>query len=226
METQQAKIRILQAEKEFVTICKEPGAECEHEIPQLLAGALGGAAQDFYCVHRLDRAVGGVMVYARSQKAAAGLSAQIQNHEFQKEYLAVVPGVPQPPQGVLQDYLYHDKQKGKAFLVKRLRRGVKEARLEYRVLSTAQVHGEQASLVRVRLHTGRFHQIRAQFAGRKMPLLGDGRYGSREKGCGIALFSCAVGFTGPGGKWLLTEQTPPDAFPWNCFSKELQEAKE
>lgn len=220
MENTQSKINILQAEKDFVTLCKAPGQECEHELPQLLAEALGGTAQNFYCVHRLDRAVGGVMVYARSAGAAAALSRQIQEHRFQKEYLAVVQGKPAPAQGVLHDYLYHDKRKGKAFPVRSLRKGVKEAELEYTVLAAAEINGVQASLVHVQLHTGRFHQIRAQFAARKMPLLGDGRYGSREKGCGVALFSCRVGFECPGSKEVLAAvQAPPNEFPWNAFGR-------
>ena len=215
-------VQILQAEKEYVVLCKAPGCECEHQVPQLLADALGGTAQNFYCVHRLDRTVGGVMVYARSAKAAAALSVQIQEHRFQKEYFAVVQGSVQPPRGILQDYLYHDKRKGKAYAVKSLRKGVKQAELEYKTLAQATQNGETISLVWVRLHTGRFHQIRAQFAARKMPLLGDGRYGSREKGCGTALFSCGVGFAAPaGGKEVFVRQTPPRAFPWNVFAEAL-----
>ncbi len=162
------------------------------------------------------------MVYARSAKAAAALSAQIQENRFQKEYFAVVQGSMQPPRGVLQDYLYHDKRKGKAYAVKSLRKGVKQAELEYKTLAEAAQNGETISLVWVRLHTGRFHQIRAQFAARKMPLLGDGRYGSREKGCGTALFSCGVGFAAPaGGKEVFVRQMPPRAFPWNVFAEAL-----
>ena len=93
---------------------------------------------------------------------------------------------------------------------------------EYKTLAEATQNGETISLVWVRLHTGRFHQIRAQFAARKMPLLGDGRYGSREKACGTALFSCGVGFAAPaGGKEVFVRQTPPRAFPWNAFAEAL-----
>lgn len=215
-------VKILRSERDFVLLCKAPGQECEHEIPELLAQALGGKAENYYCVHRLDRAVGGVMVYARTAKTAAALSAQIQAHGLQKEYFAVVQGCPAQEQGILQDYLYHDKRKGKAFPVKSLRKGVKEAELEYKCLASAPVQGSTASLVWVRLHTGRFHQIRAQFAARKMPLLGDGRYGSREKGCGIALFSCKIGFDSPAGSQRITaSQMPPEQFPWNLFEWEL-----
>lgn len=229
METrkEQKLPRLLRVEKNFLLCVKEPGQECEKELPALFAAALGGEAGDYYCVHRLDRAVGGVMVYARTAKAAAGLSAQIQERRFTKEYLAVAGGVPEPQEGLMQDYLYTDKAKGRAFPVKRLRKGVKEAELAYRTLATAEINGSPAALVRVKLHTGRFHQIRCQFAARKMPLLGDGKYGSREKGCGVALFSCAVGFENPEtGEWVSAEARPKYIFPWTEFDKMALETKQ
>lgn len=220
MEEQKTALPILCAEREYVVCIKQPGQECEKELPALLAETIGGTAEEYFCVHRLDRAVGGVMVYARSAKAAADLSTQIQAHRFSKEYLAVVGGVPSEPQGVLKDYLYKDKAKGRAFPVKSLRKGVKEAELSYRTLTTAEIHGAPAALVRVKLHTGRFHQIRCQFASRKMPLLGDGKYGSREKGCTVALFSCAIGFYHPKtGTWMEYTARPEKVFPWNAFGE-------
>jgi 23S rRNA pseudouridine1911/1915/1917 synthase len=133
--------------------------------------------QQLHCaifpVHRLDREVGGVMVYAKNQKTAADLSRQIQQGKMQKEYLAVVRGLPEPPSGLLTDLLYHDRQRNKTYVVARARKDVKEARLRYRVLESNQ----GCSLVQVLLLTGRTHQIRVQFASRQLPLLGDGRYG-------------------------------------------------
>lgn len=220
MEEQKRTLTILCAEKEYVICIKQPGQESEKEVPALLADMLGGTAEDFFCVHRLDRAVGGVMVYARSAKAAADLSAQIQQRRFSKEYLAAAGGIPAEPQGIMKDYLYKDKAKGRAFPVKSLRKGVKEAELEYRTLAAAEIHGCPAALVRVKLYTGRFHQIRCQFAARKMPLLGDGKYGSREKGCGIALFSCAIGFFHPKtGEWMQYAAEPQNVFPWDAFDE-------
>lgn len=211
-------MELLDIQKEYVICLKEPGMECERQLPQLLAEQLGGTEQDYYCVHRLDRAVGGVMVYARSQKDAGALSAQIQEHRFRKEYLAVCAGCPDPTAGEMSDYLYKDAAKGRAFPVKRLRRGVKEARLEYRVLGTVPLVEGTASLVNVTLHTGRFHQIRAQFAARKLPLLGDGKYGSRVKGCAIALFSRRIAFAHPGdGHPVEYTAAPPAIFPWVLF---------
>ena len=221
MEPNQEAPRLLRVEEDFLVCVKRPGQECEKELPALLAAALGGEASDYYCVHRLDRAVGGVMVYARHPKAAAALSAQMQERRFQKEYLAVAGGIPEPAEGVMRDYLYKDKARGRAFPVKRLRRGVKEAELEYRTLAAGRVNGSPAALVRVKLHTGRFHQIRCQFASRQMPLLGDGKYGSREKGCRVALFNAGLGFDHPKtGKRLFFEALPERVFPWDAFGAE------
>ncbi len=208
---------ILHSESEYAILRKQPGQECEHELPALLTAELGGEA---YCVHRLDRAVGGVMVYARTKAAAAALGAQMQSGEFEKEYLAVAAGTLSEEDGEFVDFLFKDSLKGRAFAVKTKRSGVKEARLSYRVLAAAPYGERGASLVRVKLHTGRFHQIRCQFAARQMPLLGDGKYGSREKGCPIALLSCRISFLHPATRERVEYTiTPEDTFPWNLFEK-------
>ena len=126
-----------------------------------------------YPVHRLDREVGGVMVYALSRTAAGNLSQQIQSGQMVKEYLAVTNGIPPQSEGLLTDLLFHDRVRNKTYVVDRKRKGVKEARLMYRVLETSQ----SQSLIHVRLLTGRTHQIRVQFASRGTPLSGDGKYG-------------------------------------------------
>ena len=126
-----------------------------------------------YPVHRLDREVGGVMVYALSRTAAGNLSQQIQSGQMVKEYLAVTNGIPSQSEGLLTDLLFHDRVRNKTFVVDRKRKGVKEARLMYRVLQTS----PSQSLIQVRLLTGRTHQIRVQFASRVTPLSSDGKYG-------------------------------------------------
>lgn len=205
---------ILDKQTEYAIIRKAAGEECEHELPELLSRELGGEA---YCVHRLDRTVGGVMVYARTKAAAAALGAQMQSGSFQKEYLAVLPGLPEKSEGELRDLLYKDAFKGRAFAVKTKRSGVKEAVLSYRVLETAAYGERTATLVRVSLQTGRFHQIRCQFASRGLPLLGDGKYGSREK-CPIALLSCRIAFAHPKTRERVEYTiSPGDAFPWDLF---------
>ena len=163
-------------------------------------------------VHRLDRGVGGVMVFAKTSKAAAALSTAIQKGEFNKEYLCVVRGTPAEDTGIYTDLLLHDKARNKTFVVDRMRGGVKDASLEYRVLAKDKC----TSLVRVKLHTGRTHQIRVQFSSRKTPLLGDGKYGG---GSGqIALWSWCLAFPHPTtGKQLYFSYLPEgdvwDAFP-------------
>ena len=210
---------LLSADADVVVCVKPVGCECEHELPTLLAEALGGDAATFRCVHRLDRAVGGVMVFARTQNAAAHLSRQVQLRTLEKEYLAVCSGVPAPREGEMRDWLFKDTAKQKSFPVRAPRGGVKEAQLAYRVLETRETDGMQRSLVRVALHTGRFHQIRCQFASRGHPLLGDGKYGSRERGCTVALWSARLTFVHPAsGRRVAFEAPPPPVFPWDGFA--------
>jgi len=187
---------ILHAERSFL-VCRKPvGVECEHELPALLAEEMKCKADSLYCVHRLDRAVGGVMVWARTPKAAAELSRQVQEKALQKAYFAVCSGIPAPDTGEMRDLLFKDSVKQKSFAVNSSRRGVKEALLDYHVLQDAVLNDSPAALVRVTLHTGRFHQIRCQFASRGHPLLGDGKYGSRIKG-DLALQSARLRFIHP-----------------------------
>jgi len=170
-------------------------------------------------VHRLDRATGGMMVYARTGKAAAALSAMVQQHEvFEKEYLAIVRGCPEEKDGMLEDLLFHDVRKNKSYVVDRPRKGVKAASLSYRVLGTADTPDGVCSLVRIRLHTGRTHQIRVQFASRKMPLLGDSRYGGSRQ-MPLALWSYRLSFPHPITRQPLLGKSLPDfsAAPWNLF---------
>lgn len=148
-------------------------------------------------IHRLDRGVGGVMVYARTPKAAAKLSAAVQERTVKKEYLAIVHGEMRPTSAEMRDLLFHDRSKNKTFVVERERRGVKEAILTYETRGELE-HAEygKLSLVRVELQTGRTHQIRVQFSSRSHPLLGDGKYGAHDR-CPIALFSHKLSFPHP-----------------------------
>lgn len=205
-------IKMIYADEHMAVCLKPVGLESEEAgMVRELSRQLGG---EFFCVHRLDKAVGGLMVYARDKKTAAALSADIAGGKFIKEYVAAVSGCPAEEQGILKDLLFHDKARNKSYPVSRLRRGVKEAKLEYRLLERR----DDASLLRIRLHTGRSHQIRVQFASRAMPLLGDIKYGSRERRCGIALWSCRLAFNQPGtGRSMDFELMPPEEFPWNRF---------
>ncbi|MBR5774497.1 MAG: RluA family pseudouridine synthase [Clostridia bacterium] len=179
-----------------------------------------GESPQSFCVHRLDRAVGGTMVYARTQRAAAKLSALVSSNDIKKEYLAIVCGTPESESGVYKDLLFKDSAKNKSYVVKRMRKGVKEASLEYELLGTVTAE-KTLSLVRIRLHTGRTHQIRVQFSSRKMPLLGDGKYGSSDNNCTVSLWSHRLSFRHPfSGKELDLSSLPDNSkYAWSLFEQ-------
>lgn len=184
----------------------EPGG-----MPELVREALGDPKADVRTVHRLDRVVSGLMVLARSAKAASELSRQIREDQFQKEYLAVVHGILPDAQGRLTDLLLRNKQERKTYIVTEPGKGVQEAILDYRVLNTV----EDLSRVQIRLITGRTHQIRAQFSGRGYPLVGDRKYATLEDPCEIALWSHRLAFTHPAsGKPMEFLLEPPADYPW------------
>ena len=183
---------ILYSDKDIAVCVKPVGLDSESGVPSALSDALGG---EIFPIHRLDLNVGGVMVYARSKSAAAALSRAVQEGRMVKEYVALVHGET-PETGDWEDLLWKDSAKNKVFVVKRIRGGVKKARLEFRRL-----HAETGtSLVRIRLHTGRSHQIRVQFASRGFPLLGDHKYGARDGRTSPALFSCRISFPWKNGE--------------------------
>ena len=178
-------MEILYSDKNIAVLVKPVGLDSEMEVPNALKEHLGG---EVFPIHRLDKNVGGVMVYARTKQAAASLSKAIQEGTMVKEYVALVHGTP-PESGDWTDLLFKDSSKNKVFVVKKERKGVKTARLEFKTLSA----GEE-SLVRIRLHTGRSHQIRVQFSSRGFPLVGDHKYGSRDGKTAPMLFSCCITF--------------------------------
>ncbi len=193
-------ISVLFEDAHIIVVEKPPFLVCESTankdgLADLLEEQTGGYIGT---IHRLDRGVGGVMVYAKTPAAAAKLSAAVQARELKKEYLAVVRGTPMPKSGEMRDLLFHDRRQNKTFVVERQRAGVKEALLEYDTiedLTTAR--DEECSLVHVLLHTGRTHQIRVQFASRGHSLLGDGKYGGRGDSRQIALFATRLAFLHP-----------------------------
>ena len=183
-----------------IAVCVKPvGLDSEHDLPESLKADLSG---EIFTLHRLDKNVGGIMVYARNKKAAAQLSALIQQGQMVKEYVALVHGTP-PEQGDWEDLLFKDSRKNKVYVVKRQRTGVKKARLEFTRLSAG-----DPSLVRIRLHTGRSHQIRVQFASRGFPLVGDRKYGGKDNSPAPMLYACCITFPYK-GEDICFSQLPP-----------------
>ena len=231
-------MNILYEDTALVVLDKPAGLTSEEGVPA--ACASGGAGR----MHTLGHPPAGhrcfrLMVYARTPGAAAALTKQVTESQqayaildgraeagpgapaqpcFLKTYRAVIAGGPDeqlPPEGILRDYLFKDSRKGRVFPVKRPRKGVREAVLEYRILETAP--DGSLSLAEITLHTGRTHQIRVQFASRKHPLYGDGKYGSRFKG-DIALQSAGLQFVHPEtGKPMAFSLPLPAAAPWKEF---------
>ena len=188
------ELRILY-EDPYLVVCVKPvgvlseDSESGRSLPRMLAEHYRQAGKPDYIatVHRLDKIVGGVMV---------------------------LRGHPREPAATLTDLLFRDASHNKSYVVKRMRKGVREARLSYEEVGRT----EELSLVRVQLYTGRTHQIRVQFASRGLPLLGDIRYGSKAPGCTAALWSYHLGFRHPvTGKPVDVTCPPPQVYPWDLF---------
>ena len=206
---------ILEQNADYILCLKPAGVISEEPgMPGLLREA---GCRQVWCVHRLDRETAGLMFFAASQRGAAFLSRAITEGRLEKEYLAVVSGDP-GDRGEMRDLLFRDKAKNKSYVVDRMRKGVREAVLRYETLARR----EGLSLVRIRLETGRSHQIRVQFASRGFPLLGDSRYGSPVRG-DLALWCCRLRFPRPDGTGSVDRSLPPpDRWPWNLFETGLE----
>lgn len=207
---------ILYTDKDIIVCIKparvlstdEPGG-----LPELLRQELGEPEGDIRTVHRLDRVVSGVMVLARNAGAASELSRQIREDKFQKEYLAVIHGKPEQSNGTLTDLLYRDKARRMTMVAREPAKGVQEAVLDYEVLNSS----GDISRVKVKLRTGRTHQIRVQFASRGLPLVGERKYAVQDDPCEIALWSYRIGFFHPKtGKWMEFTHQPPEKDPWTA----------
>ncbi len=208
-------IEILYEDEYLIFAVKPVGVLSQKGDGENMIDLLSEGRGEVYPVHRLDRAVGGVMVFGKTPQAAAKLCSLVSQNGMDKEYLAVLCGTPEQESAVLQDFLFKDSAKNKSFVVKRERKGVKKASLEYKLLETK----ENLSLVKVKLHTGRTHQIRVQFSSRKLPLLGDGKYGGKSNKCSVALWSYSLSFPHPYKKENIGfTASVPDRYPWNLFN--------
>ena len=216
-------LTILYEDAHLVICLKPPGVLSEDSekgrcMPALLREHYRAQGKNDYIatVHRLDKIVGGVMVFSRRRQVTGQLTAAIARHEITKEYLAVLRGHPEKAEDTLTDLLFRDAAHNKSYVVKRMRKGVREARLSYREIART----DALSLVRIQLHTGRTHQIRVQFASRGLPLLGDIRYGSRDERCTAALWSYRLALRHPvTGETVDVSALPPEGYPWQLFGE-------
>lgn len=210
-------LTVLYRDSDIICCIKEPGTISESPgMPDLIRRAAG--EQYVYPVHRLDRETGGAMVYALNAVAAAALSGEFAPEgSAEKIYLAVIEGTLQEKEGTLRDLLFRDRNTRRSYVVDRMRKGVREAELSYSV--TAEKEG--LSLISVRLHSGRTHQIRVQFSHRGHPVAGDRRYGSKNR-CGLALWAECLSFHHPSaGNTVTVSCRPPDSYPWDLFRDEI-----
>lgn len=207
-------MEIIYQDQDIVVCVKPPRVLSTDEpggMPELVRQALG--TEDVRTVHRLDRVVSGLMVLARNANAASKLSCQIREDQFEKEYLAVVHGHPKENSGELRDLLLRDKARKMTMVAAEPGKGVQEAILTYQTLEK----NDTMSRVRIRLQTGRTHQIRVQFASRGMPLVGERKYSTLEDPCEIALWSYRLAFTHPGtGEPMEFVLEPPATYPWSA----------
>lgn len=207
-------MELIYSDNDIVVCVKPPRVLSTDEpggMPSLVREALGDPEADVRTVHRLDRVVSGLMVLTRNAKAASELSRQIRDDQFEKEYLAVVHGVPDKDTDRLTDLLLRDKARKMTFVVKEEAKGVLPASLTYRVVN--QSNG--LSRVRIQLETGRTHQIRVQFSSRGLPLVGERKYSEMNDECEIALWSYRLAFAHPTtGEKLDFSLEPPEIYPW------------
>lgn len=207
-------MELIHVDRDIVVCIKPPRVLSTDEpggLPDLVREALGDPKANVRTVHRLDRVVSGLMVLARTKKSASELSRQVRDGEFEKEYLAVLHGVPGEEKATLRDLLLRSKAEKKTYIVQQEGKDVQEAILNYELLSRT----ETLSKVRIQLVTGRTHQIRAQFSGRDLPLVGDRKYSLFEDDCEIALWSHKIAFNHPyTGQRMEFCMEPPSVYPW------------
>lgn len=225
-------IRILSEDNDIIVLEKPPGLPCQSDKTGDL-DIMTALGRDYLgLVHRLDRPVGGVMVYAKSQEANRWISRAISERNFHKEYLAVVCGRPQENSGELVDFLKKLTTVNMSKVVPESDSSGKKAVLQYTLVQRVKTEqfGE-LSLLLIRLLTGRHHQIRVQLANSGLPLWGDTKYNPafthRKEWSQIALWSYMIKFRHPGGRKVSFYSLPGDYYPWSLFQMpKLKESKD
>ena len=214
-------------EDESILVCVKPSgtlselSDSENSLPRILCQELN--LNTLYTVHRLDREVGGVMLYAKTADVAKTLSNDVAERKIKKEYLTIIEGKPNKESDTLVDLLFKDSSRNKSYVVKRERKGVKKASLYYETLAS---RGDTA-LVHIELHTGRTHQIRVQFSSRGHAVLGDRKYGSSVKDNSIALCSYRLSFSHPKTKRSLCfSHIPSSEGLWGTYNDVLVRIEE
>ncbi|MCI8759723.1 MAG: RluA family pseudouridine synthase [Clostridia bacterium] len=195
-------------DRDMLTMVKQYIKETYHKQANVYLGL----------VHRLDRPVGGVMIFAKTSKAASRLSDQVRQKNFKKKYLAVVDGKIEPKQGTLEDYLYKDERHNISKVVNQNKKNAKLAKLDYKVLNYQAV--KKLSLVEIHLHTGRHHQIRVQLSHFGHSIFGDQKYGTRGQGKQIALWAYELTIKHPISQEEMTFQDLPEPIGTWCILKE------
>ena len=204
-------------EDDSILVCIKPAGtlselcDKENSLPRIICSE--AALDTLYTIHRLDREVSGVILYAKTPEAAKKLSADVAERKIKKEYIALVEGTPEKDSDTLCDLLFKDSAKNKSYVVARERKGVKKASLFYETLEKR----SGSTLVKIDLHTGRTHQIRVQFSSRGHAVLGDRKYGSSLKSDEIALCSHQLTFKHPKTKKEMSfSYTPENAGIWKA----------
>lgn len=219
-------VEVLYKNADFIVCVKPQGIPSQSDLSgdedmtTLLQSYLreNGENYEIFVVHRLDRATGGLILYARTKTAAADFSRLVSEKEgFEKYYVAVVSGTPDLQSGNMTDYLFKDSTQKKSFVVKNERKGAKLASLDYEIKKTVTKNEKTFSLLKIKLNSGRFHQIRAQLSSRGIPIYADGKYGSREKAPNFALWANKLCFTYKGKKYEFEKGPCFDNEPWSLF---------
>ena len=219
-------IKIIEKNSDFVVIYKPPGVPSQPDTSGDIDAMTCTANQlselcdsdDLFLVHRLDRVVGGIMVFARKKDAAAVLCDCFSSGVAVKEYFAIVEGVPKEKDGVFVDFIIKDPILNRAIVRKDNGRGAKRAELSYSVIDTKNINEKDISLIKVSLKTGRFHQIRAQFSSRGMALVGDGKYGSKDSKTRFpSLFAYRISFNFNGKTENFSILPNITEYPWSVF---------